>query len=201
MERYEDLGRIGEGAMGEVRRVKDRYLGRIVAMKILKEGGQVKGLRDRFLAEAATTSQLEHPGIIPIYDIGEQDGRPYFTMREIRGRTLTEVIREVHDSSGAGQWTAAGGWTFRRLLAAFGAVCEAVAFAHDRGVIHRDLKPDNVLVGDYGEVTVVDWGLATLTPGAHVVGTPAYMPPEQAWGRPRPSAATCTGWGPCSTRS
>ena len=184
MDRYEDLGPIGEGAMGEVRRVKDRYLGRTVAMKLLKEDGcQVPGIRERFLAEAATTSQLEHPGIIPIYDIGELDGRPYFTMREIRGRALTEVIREVHDASSSGQWTFASGWSFRRLLAAFSATCEAVAFAHDRGVVHRDLKPDNILVGDFGEVTVVDWGLATRSPGAHVVGTPAYMPPEQAWGR------------------
>ena len=184
MDRYEDLGLIGHGAMGEVKRVKDRFLGRVVAMKVLRpEAALIPGIRDRFLMEAATTAQLEHPGIIPVYDIGEIEGRPYFTMREIRGRTFSEVIREVHDASGSGRWTNAGGWSFTRLIDAFRQVCEAVAFAHDRGVIHRDLKPENVMIGDFGEVTVMDWGLATTTADNVLVGTPAYMPPEQAWGR------------------
>jgi len=209
-ERYEDMGLIGEGGMGEVRRVWDTVLHRAVAMKILKkELAEREDLVLRFVEEAQATGQLEHPGIVPVYDLGyTRDGRPYFTMKEIRGRSLLDVIEEVHVASSDGWGTPASGWTFQRLVDTFLVVCEAVAYAHSRGVLHRDLKPTNVMVGPFGEVAVMDWGLAKVRAAAqallpqetpHVVtarsrgakyvtvtgavaGTPNYMPPEQARG-------------------
>jgi serine/threonine protein kinase/formylglycine-generating enzyme required for sulfatase activity len=166
LERYVDLGVIGTGGMGEVRRVLDRDLGRTMAMKIV--GPQIAhkpGSLARFIEEAQATSQLQHPGIVPIHELGKlADGRWYYTMREVRGRSLGVVIREVHgDARDAGQWVAtSSGWTFRRLVDAFLRVCEAVSYAHSRGVVHRDLKPSNILVGEHGEVLVVDWGLAKV---------------------------------------
>ncbi len=216
LERYEDLGPIGRGGMGEVRRVRDLQLGRQLAMKIILPPAMERPDRvHRFLEEARATAALQHPGIVPVHECGAlADGRLWFTMKEVRGRTLREVIDAVHDESDAGQWVeAAGGWTFRRLVDTLRRVCEAVGFAHSRGVLHRDLKPENVMVGEHGEVLVLDWGLARdqrhrlrvgegvtgpvdfglLDPqisdsssletrqGA-VMGTPAYMAPEQANG-------------------
>ncbi len=166
LERYVDLGVIGTGGMGEVRRVLDRDLGRTMAMKIV--GPQIAhkpGSLARFIEEAQATSQLQHPGIVPIHELGKlADGRWYYTMREVRGRSLGVVIREVHSAAReVGQWVStASGWTFRRLVDGFLRVCEAVAYAHGRGVVHRDLKPSNILVGEHGEVLVVDWGLAKV---------------------------------------
>src|SRR6185503_904363 len=106
--------------------------------------------------------QLQHPGIVAIHDRGVlEDGRLWFTMREVRGRTLGEVIDEVHAASRPqGFREAPSGWTFRRLVDAFARIAQAVAYAHRRGVVHRDLKPDNLMVGEFGEVLVMDWGLA-----------------------------------------
>ncbi len=208
-ERYADLGRIGLGGMAEVRRVRDRQLGRTLAMKILHPSMAARpAIRARFLAEAQATAQLEHPGIIPVHDIGTlPDGRQYYTMKEVRGQTYGEVIHAVHAASEDGAWGAWRGWSLRRLVDAFQRVCEAMAHAHARGVVHRDLKPDNIMVGAFGEVLVLDWGLAKIlgradpkwdatpvstartTGTAHhtrvgtVAGTPAYMSPEQARGR------------------
>jgi eukaryotic-like serine/threonine-protein kinase len=206
--RYVDQGRIAAGSFGEVRRVHDTQLDRIVAMKLLRAdvagGAQIAA---RFLAETKLTAGLEHPGIVALYDGGKlDDGRLWFTMREVRGRTLGEVIDEVHAAAGTnGFRETASGWTFRRLVDAFARVCQAVAYAHRRGVVHRDLKPDNIMTGEFGEVMVMDWGLglrldaaapedlafaeltvnpasAQLTRHGDVLGTPAYMPPEQARG-------------------
>ncbi|MCA9492178.1 MAG: serine/threonine protein kinase, partial [Myxococcales bacterium] len=206
-ERYEEMGMIGEGGMGEVRRVWDNALHRSVAMKVLRrELAERDDLVHRFVEEAQATAQLEHPGIMPVYDVGRlPDGRPYFTMKEIRGRSLLDVIEELHQDSDDGWGTTATGWTFARLIGVFQQVCEAVAFAHSRGVLHRDLKPTNVMVGAFGEVVVMDWGLAKIagaastgnalghqvvtvrsrggmyvTRSGSVAGTPNYMPPEQA---------------------
>jgi len=211
--RYQDMELIGLGAMGEVRRVLDSALNRPVAMKILRaeHAGHRVALR-RFDQEAQATAQLEHPGIIPVYDVGIlEDGRPYFTMKEIRGRTLSDVIGDLHPRRRARQ---RGDWTLRRVIAAFRQVCEAMAYAHSRAVIHRDLKPANIMVGDFGEVRILDWGLAKVlgrsegedddepieeawkpapvslrgegpvTVRGSVAGTPAYMAPEQARGEP-----------------
>ncbi len=210
-ERYEDRGLVGTGGMAEVRRVWDPELHRATAMKVLwnEHAGDPASVA-RFVREARTTARLEHPGVVPVHEIGRlADGRWYFTMEEVRGRTLAEVIADVHRSSGDGTWgVGRSGWTFRRLVETFRTVCETVAFAHSRGVVHRDIKPKNIMVGDYGETLVLDWGLAKSvdaepepsrdvlldelaaragedlleTPPGWVVGTPAYMPPELAQG-------------------
>ncbi len=207
-DRYEDLGTIGRGGMGEVRRVRDRLLERTLAMKIVLPGlGTLD--RVRFLEEAQIAAQLQHPGIVPVHDFGELgDGRLWFTMKEVRGRTLAAVIDELHGAARDGHWApTSDGWTFRRLVDAFQRACEAVAYAHSRRVVHRDLKPQNIMVGEYGEVFVMDWGLAKALDGVaaedcesrvvsgpretgdllqtaygQVLGTVAYMPPEQARG-------------------
>ena len=192
--RYTRVQVLGAGGMGEVLLVNDRELQRRSAMKVLlPEIAERPSEIARFLEEARTTAQLEHPGIIPVHELGRlDDGRWYFTMKEVRGRTLSEVIARVHET----------GHGLRRVVGGFLRVCEAVAYAHDRGVVHRDLKPENVMVGEHGEVLVLDWGLArvtgaTLRPEVQAVqgpdkpantregavsGTPAYMPPEQARG-------------------
>ena len=210
-ERYEDLGLLGEGGMGEVRRVRDRQLGRTLALKTLHAPVVDRpSVAARFLDEAQVTAQLQHPGIIPIYDQGVlPDGRLWFTMKEVNGQTLGQVIQARHASSDSSSASAASEWTLRRLVEAIRRVCEAVAYAHSRGVIHRDLKPENVMVGAHGEILVLDWGLAKVlgqpdsevitkalapvqtdrsTRNTHrtlfgqIAGTPAYMPPEQARG-------------------
>jgi eukaryotic-like serine/threonine-protein kinase len=210
--RYRDLGLIGHGGMGEVRRIRDLDLNRVMAMKIISEKIQGKPLAvSRFVEEAQATAQLQHPGVVPVHEMGQLgDGRIYFTMQEIRGRTFGSVIHRLHESSTELSWgTSPGGWTIRRLLEALRHACETVAYAHKRGVVHRDLKPENIMVGQHGEVLIVDWGLAKVmnTPRAQrgekdespletnrstddafatiqgaIAGTPAYMPPEQAKG-------------------
>lgn len=207
-ERYRDLGRIAAGGFGEIRRVQDTLLDRVVAMKLVR--GDMKGharREARFVAEAKLTAGLEHPGIVSVHDRGIlEDGRQWFTMREVRGRTLRDVIEDVHAAvRPEGFRETASGWTFRRLVDAFARVCQAVAFAHRRGIVHRDLKPDNIMVGELGEALVMDWGLgrcvgasdetpnlkesvdeqtgSNITQYGEVLGTPAYMPPEQALGQ------------------
>jgi serine/threonine-protein kinase len=222
-ERYEDLGRLAAGASGEVRRVRDLHLNRVLAMKLLRfEHLREPGVRARFLAEAEVTAGLQHPGIVAVHDRGElPDGRLWFTMQEVRGRTLGAVIEEIHAHKGAeGFGATPSGWTFRRAVDAFARIAQAVGYAHRRGVVHRDLKPENLMVGELGEALVMDWGLArrigagdagddrfaaggegdgeqaisfdgeTMFEGdaqrtreGDILGTPAYMPPEQAFGR------------------
>ncbi|MBK8259037.1 MAG: SUMF1/EgtB/PvdO family nonheme iron enzyme [Polyangiaceae bacterium] len=190
-ERYEDLGLIAEGGFGEVRRVRDKKLDRIVAMKIVQLPSRLN-LRTRLSREAVVGARLNHPGIVALYDFGETPyGQIWFTMPEVRGRTFAQVIDAVHAEEVNSERYAAGQ---RRAIDALARVCQAAAFAHRNGIVHRDLKPENILLGDLGEVLIVDWGLAELleTPptddaAAEVVGTPAYMPPEQARGDTRRS--------------
>ena len=163
-DRYEDLGPLGRGGMGDVRRVRDTELNRTLAMKIVRERLVYKdNAMTRFLEEAQTAAQLQHPNIVPVHDIGTlPDGRVWFTMKDVRGRTLGDVTAEVH-AAATFQWNpGANGWTFKRVLASFLSVCRAMAYAHERGVVHRDLKPDNVMVGRHGETYVLDWGLAKV---------------------------------------
>ncbi len=185
--RYEDLGVIGAGGSSVVHRVRDPSLDRTLAMKLASEGLSA-GATARFLREARLTASLDHPGVVPVHELGfTDDGRPYFTMREVHGTTLTAKIRAVHAASDAERWgTTDDEWTLFRLLDALRRVCETIAWAHHRGIVHRDLKPDNVMVGDTGEILVLDWGIARTTAdaGGGVSGTPAYMAPEQARGEP-----------------
>ncbi len=198
-ERYTDEGPLGAGGMGEVRRVRDTRLDRVLAMKCIR--GTLladPASRTRFKREARLTAQLEHPGIIPVHEVGElADGRLYYTMPVVQGRTLGDAIDEVHDAVGGRTWRpASSGWTFRRLVEAFRRVCDAVAYAHTRGVAHGDIKPDNIMLGAHGEVYVLDWGLASIVGspatggepkdpgGPKLAGTPAYMAPERLWTAP-----------------
>jgi serine/threonine-protein kinase len=195
------------GGLGEVFVATDEALGRPVAVKEIRPDHAADGpSRERFLREAEITGRLDHPGVVPVYALGhKEDGRPFYAMRFVQGRTLHEAIRELHEpAEGAGP--AGRELAFRQLLTRFVAVCNAVAYAHSRGVIHRDLKPQNVMLGPFGEALVIDWGLArpfarsesqrvsgeeTLRPASGggvetqlgaAVGTPAYMSPEQAAG-------------------
>jgi serine/threonine protein kinase/formylglycine-generating enzyme required for sulfatase activity len=179
--RYQLVSELGRGGMGRVDEVFDRVLGRPVAQKALLPGGDDERAA-MLIAEAQTCAQLEHPAIVPVYDLGAVAGQPFYTMRVVRGRSLRDVLepREGDDPT-----------PLARRLGILRQVCLAVDFAHSRGVVHRDLKPDNVVVGEFGEVYVVDWGIAHLIEGSHVklsarppaiAGTPAYMPPEQLLG-------------------
>jgi serine/threonine protein kinase len=200
-DRYHDREQLGEGGMGEVRLCRDRNIGRDVAMKVVRqEHAKRNDLKVRFVREARVQGQLEHPAIVPVYDIGtDSSGALFFTMKRVRGTTLEDIFELRRD--GAADVRAAH--TLRKLLAAFGQVCLAVDFAHARGVLHRDLKPSNVMLGDFGEVYVLDWGIAKIVTGGHeeeeavvdsspvvgsgtecgaVLGTPGYMAPEQRRG-------------------
>jgi tRNA A-37 threonylcarbamoyl transferase component Bud32 len=213
-ERY-TLSRLhATGGIGRVWLARDASLARDVALKELRpERADNPAVWARFLKEAQITGQLEHPGIVPIYEMGTRpdDRAPYYTMRFVRGRTLDEAARAYHQRRKRGE---AAPLELRELLGAFVGVCNAVAYAHSRGVLHRDLKPKNVVLGDFGEVIVLDWGLARLidqpdgeeaapldvpadsdlaaTMQGQVLGTPAYMAPEQ------PSSTRCS---PASRRS
>lgn len=156
--RYEPIGLIGRGGMGEVHRVRDRQLQRELAMKVLSRShSSDPAFVDRFIEEAQIAAQLQHPGIVPVHDIGKlDDGRPFFTMKLVKGETLESLLahrKQLEETQD--HW-----------LNIFSRVCQAVAYAHSKGVIHRDLKPSNVMVDRYGEVQVMDWGLAKILPYA-----------------------------------
>ncbi|MBK7874258.1 MAG: SUMF1/EgtB/PvdO family nonheme iron enzyme [Planctomycetes bacterium] len=152
--RYELLERVGQGGMGVVHRVRDVALGRELAMKRIRadRGGSARIVR-RFLAEARILGRLDHPGVVPVHELGvDEHGSVFFTMPLVRGQSLTEVFELA--------WSAREGWTEARVLEVLLRVCDTIAFAHAQGVVHRDLKPGNVMVGRFGETYVMDWGLA-----------------------------------------
>jgi eukaryotic-like serine/threonine-protein kinase len=175
---YELLEEIGRGGMGVVYRARQLSLGREVAIKMILRDRLASDLeRQRFFAEARATAQLQHPGIVPVYDVGEIDGRPYFAMQYLKGRTLLELINS-------------GSLDERQSVAYLQAVTLAVQFAHESGILHRDIKPSNILIDDAGHARLTDFGLAKQTDTAEsltrtgvVLGTPTYMSPEQASGR------------------
>jgi len=204
--RLVDRGEIARGGMGSIRRVFDRFIMRYVAVKVL-DANFAKVRADapgRFLEEAQITGQLDHPNIVSVYDLGvDVHGNPqYFSMKLVQGRTLTQMLAERNLAERTGR-------ELEALLQVFLKVCDAVSFAHSRGVIHRDIKPDNVMIGSHGQVYLMDWGCALLRGGARpaergvrtelslrrqasrlpedapgtVVGSGSYMAPEQAWGQ------------------
>jgi eukaryotic-like serine/threonine-protein kinase len=181
---------LGRGGMGEVLLAEDLRIGREVAIKRMRFASPSDDALARFLREAKIQARLDHPAIVPVHELGQDaDGRPYFTMKRLTKTTLLEVME-------------AKSATQTKLLRAFVDVCLAIDFAHSRGFIHRDLKPANVVLGNYGEVYVLDWGLARAvgepdeprvtgveslggdTQVGTVMGTPGYMSPEQLRGEP-----------------
>jgi serine/threonine-protein kinase len=201
-ERYTRLHIHASGGMGQIWLARDGQLNRQVALKELR--AEVAGdvpLTQRFVQEAQITGQLEHPGIVPVYDLGwnPRTHEPFYTMRFVRGRTMVDASVAYHERRLKDQ---ADPLDFVALLNAFVAVCNTIAYAHSRRILHRDLKGENVLLGDFGEVVVLDWGLAKAldvteyalkmhraltgsegTIAGSIIGTPGYMAPEQADGR------------------
>ena len=176
--RYRDLGLLGQGGMGEVRRVQDERLGRPAALKLLAWRLVADpAARAAFLEEAAMTARLQHPGVVAVHDQGElPGGRLWYAMAEVRGETVDALLARPEP-------TEAPALLRRRLVGHLLRACEAVAYAHEQGVVHLDLKPSNLMIGPFGEVLVLDWGLAVdLRRPSHrrPSGTPAYMAPEQA---------------------
>jgi serine/threonine protein kinase len=168
---YSIVREIARGGMAVVYEAADARLDRTVALKVLAlELSSAEAAR-RMRDEARTIARLEHPGIVPIHDIGElADGRVFYTMKLVRGMTLDEFAR---------------GRTRAELLRLFLRICDAVGFAHAAGVVHRDLKPANIMVGGFGEVLVMDWGVAaTVDSTGEIAGTRGYMAPEQLRGEP-----------------
>jgi len=207
--RLQLFGEIARGGMGAVLKGRDPDLGRDLAVKVLLEAHRDNPeLVLRFVEEAQIAGQLQHPGVVPVYELGQfADARPYFSMKLVRGRTLAAVLRERPDPS----------HELSTHVATWLQICQTMAYAHARGVIHRDLKPSNIMLGDFGEVQVMDWGLAKVLPRVGVgednstakpaagesavcttrsdsnsdsdlsleglvLGTPSYMAPEQARG-------------------
>ncbi len=189
--RYRLVERLGSGGMGTVFLAEDTALGRRVALKVLHLPDTSGQLAARLLREARVLAQLEHPGIVPVHDVGTLgDGRVFYTMKYVEGPRLDRYLREAGSR--------------QERLRVFEQICEAVALAHARGVLHRDLKPENIMVGPFGEVLVMDWGVAKILHAAEsdaetqaeasaggaggetahgmVLGTPGYMAPEQARG-------------------
>ncbi len=194
LNRYEVLARLGSGAMGEVLLVRDDEIGRELAAKVARAEHPTPLELERFAREARITGQLEHPNIVPVHELGiAADGKMYFTMKRIQGRTLGQVLAREPGQDEA---------SLIELLQIFLKVCDAIGFAHSRDVLHRDLKPDNIMVGQFGEVLVVDWGISkvigesslpvdanlesalspTKTQDGALLGTVMYMSPEQARG-------------------
>ena len=185
--KYTFVKELGHGGMGAVYLAEDRELNRLVAVKVLNTPDVSDDLCRRMIREAQIIAGLEHPGIVPVHDVGTlPDGRIFYAMKYVRGSRLDEYATQ--------------GASVRDRLRKFQAVCDAVAFAHAHGVIHRDLKPQNIMIGSFGEVLVLDWGVAKLlnqstsirvnprqsafnqTLDGTVIGTRDYMSPEQARG-------------------
>ena len=155
--RYRGTEPLGQGGVGKVVATRDREIGRTVALKTLHDFATADTrLVRRFLVEARVTAQLEHPNIVPVYDLGVlPDGRPFYTMRVVKKQSLADVL-------------SFGSWPLVRLLGALLQVMRALAYAHSRGVMHGDIKPENILLGDFGEVYLADWGLTKVKPESEV---------------------------------
>ncbi|MBI3875652.1 MAG: serine/threonine protein kinase, partial [Verrucomicrobia bacterium] len=173
---------IARGGMGAVLDARDSKFSRSVAMKVMLRGrGASDEDKQRFLQEARVLGQLAHPNIVPVHDVGADDqGRLFYTMKLVQGVTLQDILQKLREGDGG----TLAKYPLNQLLTIFQKVCDGVAFAHSRGIIHRDLKPANIMVGDFGEVLVMDWGLAKILPdspaaGQPEVGFPMVLAPPQ----------------------
>jgi len=197
--RYQYVAAIGAGGMASVHSLRDLSLLRTVAIKVLDPNLANRPEEvSRFVREAQITAQLDHPNIVPVHELGtDASGNRYFTMKRVEGRTMTEWIAELDHPPASPE-------ELHQLVMAYLKVCDAVGFAHSRGVLHCDLKPDNIMVGSFGQVYVMDWGLALVKAAPQMgkgvalagaasqaavthnigCGTPAFMAPEQAAGLP-----------------
>jgi len=204
--KYDIGGIIAQGGMGAIVDAQEKLLRRKVAMKVMLDSGSQEQLV-RFIEEAQITGQLEHPNIVPVYELGvDEHEQVFYTMKLVRGITLHDVLQGIEKGDAA----MVEKYPLSVLLTVFQKVCDALAFAHSKGVLHRDMKPANIMLGEYGEVLVMDWGLARvsgrneaagseptrtlvrsarqdegaamMTMAGMVVGTPQYMSPEQARG-------------------
>jgi len=185
MARFEQRHALGSGGMAIVQLVRDNALGRDVAVKSVREGDTDPNKLALFLREARITAMLEHPNIVPIHDVNiSDDGQAEVVMRVIDGRSLADVIAALNKRDP----DTVADYPLERRLEIFVAILRALRFAHERGIIHRDIKPDNIMVGRYGEVFIVDWGIALasgepdIAPPGAAIGSPLYMSPEQARG-------------------
>jgi eukaryotic-like serine/threonine-protein kinase len=208
--RFRILRQHAKGGLGAVFVAHDEELHREVALKEIQECyAHHPESRSRFVLEAEVTGRLEHPGVVPVYGLGSYpDGRPFYAMRFIKGDSLSQAIRRFYAADEGKRSAGERSLAFRELLGRFVAACNALAYAHARRVLHRDVKPDNIMLGKYGETLVIDWGLAKVlghregqaasdegtlraaavadtapTRAGDVMGTAAYMSPEQAEGR------------------
>jgi len=203
---------IGEGGMGVVHLATQATLGRHVAVKTLRKGAGDEEAALRILREAWVTGALEHPNVVPVHDVGvDASGAPVIVMKRIEGRVWSHLMRDGAEITRRFGATDPLEWNLRTLVS----VCNAVHFAHSRGILHRDLKPDNVMIGEFGEVYVLDWGIAVslkddpsgrlpcASQATDIAGTPHYMAPEMLLGDPQrtPRAPTSTSSAPSSTRS
>jgi hypothetical protein len=193
--RYELGALLGQGGMGEVLSARDRQIGREVAVKRIRAADPSAEQLARFVREALLQGRLEHPAVVPVHDLAvDAEGHPFFVMKRLTGVVMSEILKTAAVDDHAKR---------RRLLRAFAEVCLAIEFAHAKGIVHRDLKPANIMLGDFGEVYVLDWGIARMiiddaevvrpsqrglelttgeTSAGTVLGTPAYMAPEQLVG-------------------
>ena len=183
--RYRLVANVGAGGMGEVFEVEDELLGRRLALKVVDVSLDGEAPAEALLEEARVLARLEHPGLVPVHDAGRlADGRAFYAMKLVRGESLSAA--------------AARAAALPERLRLFLRVCEPVAFANAAGVVHRDLKPSNVMVGPFGEVLVLDWGLARTAAAAgagDASGTPGFMAPEQAAGGPVDARTDVYGLG------
>lgn len=199
--RYQQQGLLGAGGVGEVVKTLDNDIERVVAVKRLRADMRSPGHLARFVEEIRTVGLLEHPNIVPIHDVGvDEEGQYFFVMKYVEGETLESILDKLRK----GDPLYHAHYGFERRVEIFVAILEAVAYAHSKGILHRDLKPANVMIGPFGEVMVMDWGLARRIAGPSaglepsvaandtqnpfathagaILGTPMYMSPEQARG-------------------
>jgi serine/threonine protein kinase len=185
--KYEIAGVVAEGGMGAILDATEQIIERKVAMKVMLNGSDPRSLA-RFISEAKITARLEHPNIVPVHELSvDENGQAFYTMKLVRGITLHKVLRLMRD----GAEPTLRKYSLGVLLTVFQKVCDALAFAHSKGVIHRDLKPDNIMLGDFGEVLVMDWGLAKT------LGTQAPAEPVETF----PGAASCDWLDPSGSRT